>query len=311
LNHVGPASIVINNHNYGRFLRDAIDSALSQSYPQTEVIVVDDGSTDHSREIIAEYGDRVVPLLKENGGQPSAFNSGFRMSRGDVIVFLDADDLLAASAVEQAMKLFVTGDVAKVHWPLRDIDGHGRETGDVTPRRPLPEGDLREGVVRDGPEAYLSAPTTGNAWARTFLQKVLPLPEIDGYRYGGADVYLSTLAPLFGRVKALAQPQGCYRLHGENNYARLHFDEKFQQDLWCYDNRCEALSRHCREMGLDVNPDAWKRNSWLHRFPQAREEIAERIPLGESLILVDQEELGSAVAPWCNTIPFLERDGRY
>jgi hypothetical protein len=64
-------------------------------------------------------------------------------------------------------------------------------------------------------------------------------------------------------------------------------------------------------MGLDVNPEAWKRNSWLHRFPQAREEIAERIPLGESLILVDQEELGSAVAPWCNTIPFLERDGRY
>ena len=60
-------SVIVNNYNYGRFLRAALDSALTQS-PKPEVVVVDDGSTDDSREIIASYGSDVVPVLKENGG---------------------------------------------------------------------------------------------------------------------------------------------------------------------------------------------------------------------------------------------------
>lgn len=74
------ASIIIDNYNYGRFLADAINSALAQTYQHTEVIVVDDGSTDNSREIISQYGDRIRPVLKENGGQGSAFNAGFEAS---------------------------------------------------------------------------------------------------------------------------------------------------------------------------------------------------------------------------------------
>src|SRR5213594_4513645 len=78
------ASIIVNNYNYGRFLREAVDSALNQTYRNTEVIVVDDGSTDGSPDIIAGYGDRIVPILKQNGGQNSALNAGFSLSRGDV-----------------------------------------------------------------------------------------------------------------------------------------------------------------------------------------------------------------------------------
>ncbi len=70
-------SILINNYNYGRFLSKAIDSALNQEYQNIEVIVVDDGSTDDSRKIIESYGERIKPVLKENGGQASAFNAGF------------------------------------------------------------------------------------------------------------------------------------------------------------------------------------------------------------------------------------------
>src|SRR5437870_11095985 len=95
------ASIIITSYNYGRFLAEAIDSALAQTYPATEVIVVDDGSTDHSRELVLGYGDRIRAVLKENGGQASAFNAGFNVSRGDVLFFLDSDDLLLPSAVEQ------------------------------------------------------------------------------------------------------------------------------------------------------------------------------------------------------------------
>ncbi|MGH7801488.1 MAG: glycosyltransferase family 2 protein [Thermodesulfobacteriota bacterium] len=75
-------SIIINNYNYGRFLKGCIESALNQTYPHTEVIIVDDGSTDNSREIIAKYRERAILILKQNEGQASAFNAGFAVSMG-------------------------------------------------------------------------------------------------------------------------------------------------------------------------------------------------------------------------------------
>ncbi len=100
------ATIAINNYNYGEFLPEAIDSALNQTYPHKEVVVVDDGSTDNSLEIIAGYGDKIVPVLKENGGQASAFNAGFTASRGDVVFLLDADDLFLPNKVAEVMDKF-------------------------------------------------------------------------------------------------------------------------------------------------------------------------------------------------------------
>jgi len=84
------ASILINNYNYGRFLDEAINSALSQNYPRKEIIVVDDGSTVNSREIISRYGDRIIPIIKENGGQASAVNAGVARCHGDILCFLDS-----------------------------------------------------------------------------------------------------------------------------------------------------------------------------------------------------------------------------
>src|SRR4051794_25098084 len=121
-----PASVIVNNYDYGRFVAGAIESALAQTHGATEVVVVDDGSTDDSREVIAGYADAVVPVLKENGGQASAFNAGFERSRGDTIVFLDADDRLAPTAVERAVAELDDPQLAKVHWPLRVIDADGR-----------------------------------------------------------------------------------------------------------------------------------------------------------------------------------------
>src|SRR5206468_3986800 len=121
------ASIIVNNYNYGRFLREAVDSALNQTYRNTEVIVVDDGSTDGSPEIIASYGDRIVPVLKQNGGQNSALNAGFSLSRGDVILFLDSDDVLLPTAVEAAMEALAEPDVVKVHWPWLECDDSSRK----------------------------------------------------------------------------------------------------------------------------------------------------------------------------------------
>ena len=77
-------SIIINNYNYGRFLHSAIDSAIKQIYAHTELIVVDDGSTDDSRDIISSYGSKITPVFKPNGGQASALNAGFAVCRGDM-----------------------------------------------------------------------------------------------------------------------------------------------------------------------------------------------------------------------------------
>src|SRR5260370_20141390 len=108
------ASVIVNNYNYERFLREAIDSALNQTYRNTEVIVVDDGSTDGSLEIIASYGQRIIPLVKANGCQNSALNAGFSLSRGDVILFLDSDDVLVPSAVVAAVDAFCEPDCVQL-----------------------------------------------------------------------------------------------------------------------------------------------------------------------------------------------------
>src|SRR6476619_6168561 len=98
------ASIIINNYNYDRFLAEAIESALAQTYAETEVIVVDDGSTDDSREIIKRYGDRCAAISQQNGGQGAAYNAGFAASHGDFVCFLDADDILHPSAMSQVVE---------------------------------------------------------------------------------------------------------------------------------------------------------------------------------------------------------------
>jgi glycosyltransferase involved in cell wall biosynthesis len=77
---VTAASIVITNHDHGRFVAQAIDSALAQTHAAVEVVVVDDGSTDDSRRIIEGYHDAVRVLFREHGGQACAMLDGFRRS---------------------------------------------------------------------------------------------------------------------------------------------------------------------------------------------------------------------------------------
>src|SRR5258708_5352000 len=99
-------SIIVNNYNYGRFLPQAIQSALGQTYGNKEVIVVDDGSTDESRAVVESYGTRIRAIFKNNGGQGSAYNAGFAASSGDLIHFLDADDFLMPTAIQEAVGLW-------------------------------------------------------------------------------------------------------------------------------------------------------------------------------------------------------------
>jgi hypothetical protein len=307
------ASVIISNYNYGRFLGQAIESALGQTYPETEVIVVDDGSTDNSREVLAHYAVRVRVLLKENGGQAAAFNEGFRASQGDVIVLLDADDLLLPTAVEQAVGLFSGGGTAKAHWPLWVMDERGRRTGEVCPDwGPLAEGDLREAVLRRGADGYVWPPTSGNCWSRAFLDQVMPLPEAGNPLW--PDFYLATLAPLYGLVHRLPEPQGLYRIHG-TNWTSGSIETRLEW-LRQQQDRCEeALSRHCRALGLHPDIEGYRRHSWyewLRQIHVAARDLAGFVSPQVPYILVDEAtwETRDLALPG-RPIPFPERHGQY
>ncbi len=122
-------SVVIPAYNYAHFLPCAIDSVLAQTYDLVEVIVVDDGSTDNTREVVAGYGDRVRYIYQTNAGLSAARNTGIRASTHDFLGFLDADDYWRPNFVARAMELFsqLPGDHAVIAFQSQFVDEQGRE----------------------------------------------------------------------------------------------------------------------------------------------------------------------------------------
>src|SRR5262249_2268127 len=159
-------------------------------------------------------------------------------------------------------------------------DENGKKSGRRIPHGALSEGDLRDTVARQGPASHNYPPNTGNAWARSFLESVLPIPESE-FRLC-AECYLVELAPLFGELKRILQPQGLYRIHGENNYRCAPFDTMLRDELVAYRHLLTVMSRRCHDMGVTVDVDAWKRNIWCFRLQQATQEIAAAVPPGSS-----------------------------
>lgn len=251
-------SIIITNYNYGDYLAEAIDSALNQSGVEREVIVVDDGSTDRSPEIIAGYGASIKSIFKTNGGQCSAFNAGFALSRGDVVMLLDSDDyLLSGAAAALAEPIANDGRVAKSQGYLRPIGRKWAAVRRTLPRRLPATGDYRDATLRRGPGACRHAFTSGNAWARWFLEHVMPLPETDRM---GLDACLSAVATLFGDTVSLDRVVAAYRIHDRNlgpagetfsvpSLRRIIDRRTFAQDY---------LAQWARRLGYDVPVDVWR-----------------------------------------------------
>lgn len=302
-------SVIVNNYNYGRFLDDAIDSVLNQTYEPIELLVVDDGSTDESREVIARYGERIVPVLKSNGGQASAFNSGIAASHGEIIVFLDADDVLLPMAIELAVGKFHT-DVVKVHWPLWRANEDLSRTGQQIPAEDLPCGDLRGLTFSEGPATSLSPPTSGNAWARDFLERVSPIPEPE-HRIG-ADGYLYGLAPAFGLIERIESPQGVYRIHGGNSYRRMPVQERMRLGVESFEHMWRVMERERPAGGAAAGREKWERQSYFHQLRSALSEIEKVVPANATLILLDEDRWAlDCVLGSRRVLPFLEHNGEY
>lgn len=101
-------SVLISCYNYGRFLAQAVNSALNQSHPNVEVLILDDASTDNTREVAESYGTRVRYLSLPHGGQATALNTGLQQARGEYCVFLDADNYLAPHFIEKTLAILAS-----------------------------------------------------------------------------------------------------------------------------------------------------------------------------------------------------------
>lgn len=215
------ASIIINNYNYSHFLREAIDSALNQTYSNTEVIVVDDGSIDNSRDVIDSYGKQITPIFKENGGQASAFNAGIAAAKGHIIFFLDSDDTYHQNKVQSIVDIFEEQlrkeQYVMVYHLLECVKQNGVSTGNTLPNAlyNFPS-NMYHYVCKYKYLPYAAVPTSSIAINKELSQKIFPIPE-QGVKTS-ADEFVVKPALLFGKIHGVNSILGKYRIHSENNW---------------------------------------------------------------------------------------------
>ena len=193
-----------------------LTARLSQTHTRTRVTVVDDGSRDDSLVVARAYSDRIRLIAKGNGGQASALNAGASATDGELVVFLDADDILLPDFVAAAVDAFrAHPEAVKVVFRAEVIDAAGAATGRVepSPHRPLAHGDLRAATLTNAFDLAWP-PLSAHVFKRSAVTPILPIPE-DEFRTL-ADWYLAHATSLHGRVIALERPGVRYRLHGAN-----------------------------------------------------------------------------------------------
>jgi Glycosyl transferase family 2 len=212
-----PVSVPIDTYNHERFIEKAITSVLDQDFPaaQREIIVVDDGSTDNTPEIVRRFEPQVRYIRKTNGGQASAFNAGIPECQGEIIAFLDGDDFWLPSKLSRVADILAKN-------PDVGLLGHAI-------REPLPDGTERVAAPEKDEKFRLSSISTARLFRlrKSFLgtsrmiiradvaRRILPVPEPLVIE---ADEYLFTLAAAMSEVIILQEPLTCYVLHGASLY---------------------------------------------------------------------------------------------
>jgi glycosyltransferase involved in cell wall biosynthesis len=226
-------SIAINNYNYDRYLAQAIESALDQTYANVEVIVVDDGSTDHSRQVIERYRHRIIAVYKSNGGQASAFNAGFAASTGEIVCFLDADDMFLpgkAAAIVEAIP-----DSTSMQWCFHPLQLADAQMQPLEPILQLGETyriDVRQDVTKGklkGKLPFAIPATSGLCFTRSLLSKILPMPEAESILLN--DSFLQFAALGIAPGIALDHPLALQRVHGGNAYTANSASERINAPI--------------------------------------------------------------------------------
>jgi glycosyltransferase involved in cell wall biosynthesis len=244
-------SVIINNYNYGRYIEEAIESVLNQTFPQRdiEIIVVDDGSTDDSRDRINKYHGKIKCIYKENGGQAAALNAGIIQAKGAIISFLDSDDYWYPTKLQCVFEEFEKSEsIDFVYHFINVIDDKKRIIDRYIYPNPIP--GKQSGVKKRYLDVYLRgklpwfSPTSGMTIKADCLKNAMPIP--DEFRLS-ADLYLHYILPFYLRdLSLIKKPLGCNRLHGINlSGGNLLTLKKLEKD-----NRALALILGCIKVHL-------------------------------------------------------------
>src|SRR3984893_9336604 len=250
-------SVIIANYNYRDFVGAAIESALAVDWPDKEVIVVDDASTDDSRSVIDGFRGRVAAYFRPKSHQLGAHMFGLEQSTGDVIIFLDSDDLLEPEVMQEVAKVWRPG-VSKVQYRMNLIDRTGTQLGSALPQFPPKDNPekLRRNFLRT--MAYTTPPGSGNAYSRDFVSKVWTF----GPTIPQSDAVFLTIAPILGDVLTIRKPLARYRIHdaswgsmmGSLNAFKLR--QLLHQDV----ERAQLFSRVSRHLRLPASRNPLRRS---------------------------------------------------
>jgi glycosyltransferase involved in cell wall biosynthesis len=211
----GPSvALIVLSYNYGRYVAQAIESALGQTLSYDQIIVVDDGSTDDSREVLERYRDRVELLFKPNGGQLSAALHALDAVRCEYVHFLDSDDYVVPDARQLiAQELAGPSRPAKLQFRLRCVNASG-SLDSVVPAYPAFYDNALQ--LRDAQLLGMSIcpPTSGNVF-RVDSLRALPRAALDGRDYIDGTPNMAML--YCGEVHTVRTVIANYRIHGANN----------------------------------------------------------------------------------------------
>jgi len=212
-------SIVVPTHNMARYLPVALDSALGQDYPNIEILVVDDGSTDETAEVIRPYLPHIRYFRQEQKGVAAARNLALKLAQGEYVRFLDADDALSTDALYTQVDLLCQyPQVALVHGPAHVIDSDGKVQG--LRRSPLPNTDV---TVVPSAQAFRRLLRGCDICASTVMVRMTALQRVGPFQQESVpgedwDMWLRFAA--YYDQAYIPKPLGYYRIHQESATAR-------------------------------------------------------------------------------------------
>ena len=208
-------SVLVANYNYARFLPAMLDSLLGQTYPNWEAVVLDDGSTDGSADVVRAYAarDSRIRLVEQpNAGQNAAVNACYRELRGDVVCLLDSDDVFHPTKIADVVAAFRRQPECGVvtHW-AEVIDAEGKPLP-VTLNSKLDRGWLAPTAFDRGACVYV--PTTScMSFRREVTDVLMPMPA---EQRRDADGYLGMAAQFLSPFAVIEEKLAGYRVHGSN-----------------------------------------------------------------------------------------------
>lgn len=209
---------VVTSYNYARYLRQALDSLLTQTPPFDEIVVVDDGSTDNSLDVLAEYAGRLKVFSVTNGGHFAACRLAVSQTVSDYIYTMDSDDHAAPGLVARVYAA-LAGAPAKVQFQLCGVDAHGRSLSSVFPV--YPAGYDSAAMRQDNSVLgfYICPPTSANVFSREALS-LLHLSTFEGR--SSFDSAPNLAMPYLGEVVSISEPLVFYRVHpgGDSGWCR-------------------------------------------------------------------------------------------